>query len=114
MFIIPVNRVKKYLEISYAKHLIIDSNQLNYGNQLINITPQSVKTVFYKDSFPKTVLCRINPGRFGAAKTGVSFIDFTSLSQMIDGVNRDDSERSAKFFFDVVQEFGVKRFYQNF
>jgi len=69
---------------------------------------------FYKGGFPKTVLCGINPGRLGGGKTGVPFVDFTSLSQMLDDVNQNDSERSARFFFDVIQAFGAERFYQNF
>jgi hypothetical protein len=69
---------------------------------------------FYKDGFPKTVLCGINPGRLGAGKTGIPFIDFASLSQMVKSVNRDESERSAQFFFDVVQELGIEEFYRNF
>jgi len=72
------------------------------------------KQQFYKDGFPKTVLCGINPGRLGAGKTGIPFIDFASLSQMVRSVNCDESERSAKFFFDVVQEIGIEKFYRNF
>jgi len=69
---------------------------------------------FYADGYPKVVLCGINPGRLGAGKTGIPFIDFASLSKMIPEVCRNDSERSASFFFDVVQSIGVKTFYQHF
>lgn len=69
---------------------------------------------FYADGYPKVVLCGINPGRLGAGKTGIPFIDFASLSKMIPGIDRNDSERSASFFFDVVQSIGVKTFYQHF
>jgi len=69
---------------------------------------------YYADGAPKVVLCGINPGRLGAGKTGVPFIDFASLSAMLPGINRHDSERSAGFFYDVVQSIGVQTFYQHF
>ena len=69
---------------------------------------------FYSDDLPKTVLCGINPGKKGAGKTGVPFLDFASLSKIIDGIERQDKERSAKFFYDIVQEIGTKNFYNSF
>ncbi len=69
---------------------------------------------FYADGFPKVVLCGINPGRLGAGKTGIPFIDFAALSKMMPGIDRNDSERSASFFFDIVQSIGVEKFYRNF
>jgi hypothetical protein len=47
---------------------------------------------------PTVVLCGINPGRLGAGKTGVPFLDFCSLSKLLPNVNREESERSAFFF----------------
>ena len=69
---------------------------------------------FYGDTLPKTVLCGINPGKHGAGKTGIPFLDFMSLSKIVDGLERRDTERSATFFFDVVQEIGVRDFYHSF
>lgn len=69
---------------------------------------------YYGTSYPETVLCGINPGRNGAGKTGVPFIDFSSLSKLLDGVGRDDWERSAQFFFDIVQHFGPRTFFRSF
>jgi len=69
---------------------------------------------FYADGLPKTVLCGINPGRHGAGKTGIPFIDFASLSQMMPAVNRQDSERSATFFYDIVNTIGAEVFYRTF
>lgn len=69
---------------------------------------------FYGDNLPKTVLCGINPGKNGAGKTGLPFLDFTSLSKVMGGVDRQDTERSAQFFYDIVQEIGVKDFYKSF
>lgn len=69
---------------------------------------------YYGNSYPDTVLCGINPGRNGAGKTGVPFIDFSSLSKLLDGIDRDDWERSAQFFFEVVQHFGSSTFFRSF
>ena len=69
---------------------------------------------YYKDSYPKTVLCGINPGKNGAGKTGIPFIDFSSLSELLEGVEKTGTERSAQFFYDVVKEIGAERFYRSF
>jgi len=69
---------------------------------------------YYANGYPKTVLCGINPGKNGAGKTGIPFLDFDSLSKLIDGIEHTDTERSAQFFYDVVQEFGVEKFYRSF
>lgn len=63
---------------------------------------------------PATVLCGINPGRLGAGKTGVPFLDFASLSKLLSDIDRRDAERSAQFFFEVVEHFGAKAFYSTF
>lgn len=62
---------------------------------------------------PKIVICGINPGRLGAGKTGVPFIDFTSLAKLIEGIDREDSEASAKFFYSIIDHFGKEKFYSN-
>lgn len=62
---------------------------------------------------PKIVLCGINPGRFGAGLTGIPFIDFKSLSKMLNDINRTETEQSAQFFFRVIEKIGKERFYQN-
>jgi hypothetical protein len=63
---------------------------------------------------PNVVLCGINPGRLGAGKTGVPFLDFSSLSKLFEDVYRHDEERSAQFFFEVIEYFGAKSFYSTF
>ncbi len=69
---------------------------------------------YYGSAVPRVVLCGINPGRHGAGKTGIPFLDFQSLSQLISGIDRHDSERSAGFFFQVVRQFGVEAFFHSF
>lgn len=71
-------------------------------------------STYYGPQFPPTVLCGLNPGRHGAGKTGVPFLDFISLSKLLSGVNRSDTERSAQFFFKIVSHFGAKAFFRSF
>ena len=69
---------------------------------------------FYGNYVPRIMICGINPGRLGAGKTGIPFLDFASLSQLIPGVERQDSENSAEFFFQVVKSFGAESFFKTF
>lgn len=69
---------------------------------------------YYGDPVPRVVICGINPGRHGAGKTGIPFVDFQSLSQLISGIDRQDGERSAEFFFQVVRQFGMEAFFHSF
>ena len=69
---------------------------------------------FYKGNYPKVVLCGVNPGRNGAGKIGIPFLDFSSVSELLENVNRQDTERSAQFFFEIVKHFGPERFYRSF
>ncbi|MHB1301481.1 MAG: uracil-DNA glycosylase family protein [Burkholderiales bacterium] len=69
---------------------------------------------FYGEGIPRIMVCGINPGRFGAGKTGIPFLDFMSLSKLIPGIERQDSEKSASFFFEVVRSFGAETFFHTF
>ena len=69
---------------------------------------------YYGGAVPRVVLCGINPGRHGARNTGIPFLDFQSLSQLIPGIDRQDNERTAGFFFQVVRQFGVEAFFHSF
>jgi hypothetical protein len=69
---------------------------------------------YYCDGYPRTVICGLNPGQHGAGKTGLPFVDFSSLSKLLSGVTRSDTERTAQFFFEIVSHFGAKAFYRSF
>jgi hypothetical protein len=69
---------------------------------------------YYGAGVPRVVVCGLNPGRFGAGQTGIPFMDFASLGQLLPGIARQDHERSAGFFFEVVSAFGVTAFYRTF
>lgn len=69
---------------------------------------------YYGDAIPRVMICGINPGRFGAGMTGIPFMDFMSLSRLIPGIDREETEKSASFFFQVVCLFGVETFFRTF
>ncbi|HCN83894.1 MAG TPA: hypothetical protein DIT07_09790 [Sphingobacteriaceae bacterium] len=99
----------KYSVILKNKNIGILSEFLDNKNHIIEFHKRYVQS-----NSPKVVICGINPGRFGAGKTGIPFIDFNSLSQMLPNIEKKEAEKSAKFFFSIVQEFGVDTFYQKF
>ncbi|MDU6040609.1 uracil-DNA glycosylase family protein [Clostridium butyricum] len=109
-------------------------NKLNFYNEIRNINQLKEENVtvlnefisnekfirkFYEEYVDynigniKVVMCGINPGRYGAGKTGIPFIDFNSLSELLPYVNRKDSERSAEFFYSIIKNYGAKKFYSN-
>lgn len=69
---------------------------------------------YYRNAVPRIMICGINPGRYGAGKTGIPFLDFMSLFRLIPGIERRDSEKSAGFFFEVVSDFGAESFFKTF
>jgi hypothetical protein len=102
---------EKYLSSSIFDNediILLDSFLDNWDNV------KQFNEKYYAEGYPKIVLCGINPGKNGAGKTGIPFLDFDSLSKLIDGIEHTDTERSAQFFYDVVQEFGAERFFRSF
>ncbi|MEO2077381.1 MAG: uracil-DNA glycosylase family protein [Bacillus sp. (in: firmicutes)] len=67
----------------------------------------------YKNDNRRIVLCGINPGRLGAGKTGVPFLDYLSLSKLLNGIDNKDSELSAKFIFSIIESIGIERFFDH-
>ena len=99
----------KYSDILSKNNVGILSNFLENKDHIIEFHKR-----FVQPNSPKIVLCGINPGRFGAGRTGIPFIDFDSLSEMLPNIKNHESEKSAKFFFSVVKAFGEEEFYKNF
>ena len=88
-----------------------------YRNNKTNI--EKFYDYFYKDKYPKIVLCGINPGRYGAGKTGIPFIDFETLKNIFRTIFGEsdiipESERSAQFIKNVIERFegGYINFFQ--
>lgn len=72
---------------------------------------------FYKQVYseiqPRIVLCGINPGRLGAGKTGVPFLDYLSLSKFFPDIKSTDREHSAQFVYKVIESYGKERFFNS-
>lgn len=66
--------------------------------------------MYYPSDPNRIVLCGINPGKNGAGKTGIPFIDFRSLSHLLPDTKQDDCESSAEFIYSIISEIGVKPF----
>lgn len=63
---------------------------------------------FYNDDRPRTLIMGINPGRFGAGVTGISFTDPVKLTREL-GIKNSFTpkpELSADFIYSVIKEFG--------
>jgi hypothetical protein len=71
----------------------------------MNIMPQIIIHI---------VICGINSVKRSAGKAGIPFIEFCSLAETFPDINRYDSERSAQFFYVIVESFIVNKFYSAF
>lgn len=69
---------------------------------------------YNNNKYPKVVICGINPGKNGAGKTGIPFVDFNSLSKLLPNIDENDKERSAQFFYKIIEHFGAKKFFETF
>ncbi len=72
---------------------------------------------FYADHRPRVALLGINPGRFGAGRTGVAFTDPATLAGVCGIPNElpQHPELSSQFVYRVVAELGgPAAFYQDF
>ena len=72
---------------------------------------------FYTDRQPRVALLGINPGRFGAGRTGVAFTDPAALADHC-GIPNDQPRRpelSSQFVYRVIHELGgPAEFYRHF
>ncbi len=72
---------------------------------------------YYRDNQPRILLFGINPGRFGAGITGISFTDPITLEENLQIKNtfQKKPELSATFIHQMIQEYGgPERFYSKF
>lgn len=81
-------------------------------NQNINLVRQFYEK-YYSNNVHRIVLCGINPGIKGAGKTGIPFIDYAAASQLLPNIQGETWEESSKFIFSVIEEIGVKQFFEN-
>ena len=74
-------------------------------------------TKFYCDTNPRVFVLGINPGRFGAGVTGISFTTPQNLRRYcgIENTLKDTPELSSRFIYQVVEAFGgAQEFYSQF
>jgi hypothetical protein len=71
---------------------------------------------FYQDAEPRTLILGINPGRFGAGMTGLSFTDPKRLVSVL-GLPYEGKvthEPSSEFIYDMISAYGgPAKFYNN-
>lgn len=99
---------EKYSEKLKSMNIGILSEFLDNKKNIIEFHKKYVQL-----NSPKIVMCGINPGRNGAGITGIPFIDTNSLSKMLPDIANPKTEKSAKFFFSIIEEFGIDEFYSN-
>ncbi|HEY5691780.1 MAG TPA: uracil-DNA glycosylase family protein [Cyclobacteriaceae bacterium] len=74
-------------------------------------------TKYYHDSYPRTLILGINPGRFGAGLTGIPFTDPVKLEEECDIKNDflKKRELSADFIYEMIAaNGGNENFYKQF
>lgn len=74
-------------------------------------------TNYYHDSFPRTLIIGINPGRFGGGLTGIPFTDPIRLEKVC-GISNSltkKSELSSEYIYSMIDAYGgCKEFYTRF
>jgi len=65
---------------------------------------------YYSEDKKRLVFCGINPGQFGAGKTGVPFIDFDGIGKLMPGYGGDEQERSAQYMLSILEEYEAGAF----
>lgn len=122
------------MKSSFAEEIIKfnQSFDVNYNNILPNnykiINPfiafppalhsmEKFYTKYYSDHFSRKFIIGINPGRLGAAITGIPFTDTKRLEEHCNIFMEEVSshEVSSVFVYDMIQAWGgVASFYQNY
>lgn len=113
---------QKAIDFHYQLHPNIELPKsidwiLAYRNPETRQTFEKFMNLFYNDSKKRYFLFGINPGRFGAGVTGVSFTDPILLEQKL-GIKHNfekKHELSALFIHEMIAEFkSISFFYNHF
>ncbi len=107
-----------YNDLRINTSLPAGSEILNpYENPAVKDIVTSFFTRFYDDRQDRVILLGINPGRFGAGITGITFTDPIRLEedcQIPNGFEKR-AELSSRFIYDVISSYGgCQAFYQRF
>lgn len=123
---------QKQMERTFADQIIDFNQKLEYtgslpeGFRVINPYLDNPETLavmkqfylkYYSDTHPRKFILGINPGRYGAAVTGVPFTD-TKRLEGICGIRMESAashEISSVFIYEMIDAYGgPERFYQEF
>ena len=88
-----------------------------YGRPDIQRYVESFLRKFFSDNRERVYVFGINPGRFGAGVTGVTFTDPVALERFCGIRNELEKRRevSSEFVYEFIQTWGgVEKFYQDF
>ena len=110
--------------IAYYNALLAPTNLLPglgvmnpYKQPEVEKIVQEFYTKFFSDTHPRVFVMGINPGRFGAGVTGISFTTPQNLRRYcgIENTLRDTPELSSRFIYQIVDAFGgADAFYSKF
>lgn len=88
-----------------------------YADPMVQDIVEQFYTKFYNDQQPRVFILGINPGRFGAGVTGLSFTTPQNLARYCGIPNNlpPTPELSSRFIYKVIEAFGgVDAFYGRF
>jgi len=113
------NRALNFYENIGAIHGLPSSIQVMnpYARPNVRRYVESFLRKFFSDNRKRVYVFGINPGRFGAGVTGVTFTDPVALERFCGISNELDKRRevSSEFVYEFIQHWGgVERFYQDF
>ena len=105
------NSINRNLEIrkTLEQENITILDGFNKNIELVNRYYQT----YYNNHRNRIVLCGINPGKNGAGKTGIPFIDYKGASYLLSDVHQDEKEQSAQFILSIINEIGSETFFNN-
>lgn len=109
---------KFYKSLEFRNHLPPDVEVMNpYRNLNVRNYTKSFLFKFFSDKRKRILVFGINPGRFGAGVTGVTFTDPVALEKFCDIPNHLPKKRelSSEFVYEFIRQWGgPKKFYRNF
>ena len=88
-----------------------------YKNRQVMAYVRAFLDDYFSDDEPRTLVFGINPGRFGAGITGITFTDPVALADFCGIANdmRRKRELSSIFIYDFINRaYGVREFYRRF
>lgn len=107
-----------YLGLNAPHNLPTGVSAMNpYADSDVQAIVQQFYTKFYNDTQPRVYILGINPGRFGAGVTGLSFTTPQNLARYCGIPNNlpPTPELSSRFIYKVIEAFGgVDAFYGRF